>query len=185
MGTGAAEKVESPAKAHPFTKFNRTKGHPFPQVRNWYSWHSSGKEWAQIIHQMPETKGSPLLNGTYYPRIEEQSQRLCKESAIKSPELRAAGAQSSAQDGMSLREPSADPLSIRPQYSLQGSQVSLLSFAIICSSLSVLLTCLMSSALTPPDCMVCEGRAHLVCLGHCCYVHIAQCLAVLKKYAFN
>ena len=133
---------------------------------------------------MPGTQGSLLLNGTY-PRIKEQSQRLCKESAIKLPKLRAAGAQSSVQDGMSLRQPSADPIAIRPQYSLQGSQVSLLSLTIIYSSLFVLLTCLMSGALTPPDCVVCKGRARLVCLGHCCYVRIAQCLAVLKKYAFN
>lgn len=86
---------------------------------------------------------------------------------------------------MPLRKPSAEPISIRPQYSLQGSQVSLLSLALICSSLFVWLTCVMSSALIPPDCMVCEGRARLVRLGHCCYVRIAQCLEVLKKYAFN
>lgn len=87
-----------------------------------------------------------VLNGTYYPRIEEQSQRLCRESAIKSPELRAAGAQSLRRMAVPQRAPLLTPLSIRPQYSLQGSQVSLLSFAIICGSLSVLLTCLMSSA---------------------------------------
>lgn len=91
VGTQAAEKVESPAKARPLTKFNRAKGHPFPQVRNWYGWHSSGKEWAQITHQMPETKGSPLLSGTYYPRIEEQSQdstqRICNQVTL-SCELR-------------------------------------------------------------------------------------------------
>lgn len=86
---------------------------------------------------------------------------------------------------MSLREPSAEPISIRLQYSLQGSQVSLLSLALICSSLFVLFTCLTSGALIPPDCMACEGRARLVHLGHCCYVCIAQCLEVLKKYAFN
>lgn len=31
VGTRATEKVESPAKAHPLTKFNRAKGHPFPK----------------------------------------------------------------------------------------------------------------------------------------------------------
>ena len=116
---------------------------------------------------MPETKGSPLLGGTYYPRIEEQSQDSFHTKNLQSshPELRAAGAQSSAKDSMPLREPSTEPISIRPQYSLQGSQVSLLSLALICSSLFVLLTCLMSGALIPPDCMVCEGRGRLVPLG--------------------
>lgn len=66
-----------------------------------------------------------------------------------------------------LREPSIDRISIRPQYSSQGSLVSLLALAIICNSILILSPCLFVS-LTPPDCMVCESRACRVCLPHCC-----------------
>ena len=130
----------------------------------------------QITHQMPETKGCLLLKGTYYPGIEEQSQRRrTKNVQSRHLEPQVAEAQSSAKQPCSGRHipwspptrPLSDPISIRaipptPIF-LAGSLVSWLALAIIRSVLPVLRACLMSSTPSPADRVVWWCRACLDC----------------------
>ena len=92
--------------------------------------HSRREEWAQIMHQMPETKGRPLL-GLIIPELKNRAKDSFHTKNLQSRhlELQASEAQRSARQPCTwLAYSSTARICIRPHYSFQAPRF----FASIC-----------------------------------------------------
>lgn len=120
-------------------------------MRSWCGWHSWGKRGhtSHIKCQGPSAAHSSegLIIPELKDRAEDSFPRDCNQGAwscsCRRPELIQAALHLG---GVLLREPSTDHISIRPQYSSQGSLVSLLALTTICNSILIL-----SPGLTVPE----------------------------------
>lgn len=177
MGTGAVERVESPAQPiHPSPSPSSTgliARTPHPRIRSWGDWHSWREKGAKTMHQMPETKHHPLP-GFIIPELKNRTKASFHTKNLQSRhlELQGAEAQHSARQPCTWLAYSSEssPLTMSPSGSnIVGLSVSLLAFAIICNSILFPLTCLMS--VSQPLQTVWSMKAGV---SHCCSQHLAH-----------